>query len=156
MEKIAEINLAGLSPQTVMDHGGPPEPMDTPGAAKAKAIMARADEVNAELSKTSAVRRPNKEEASSYLSAALQGAGAGTAVTKLLRENPSLKHHRTGAGIGAALMMAQAALKNSRIHQTKTASTPAMALKASQQVGKFANKIHAGPAPSKSIPTIRF
>ena len=44
MRKLAEISLRGISPETVIQNSQPPEPMETPGYSKAKAILEMASQ----------------------------------------------------------------------------------------------------------------
>lgn len=94
LEKIAEVSLRGLSPETVLQGSEPPPPMETPGFQKARDILSRA-----ELNKTAA--RKN-----------LPGYAVGVPQLKTLREEESkdpsiagkatsaLGHTLAGAGAG--------------------------------------------------------
>jgi len=181
--KIAEFNLRGVSPQTVIEKGQPAPPMETPGFDKARDILTRAS-----MAKTAASRHVRRalplqpgvgklthqgddsanEKAKSVAGYGLAGLGTGGALHKaysmvtpgvyegmhhpdlsaMQKYTAGMKNNRIGAGLavgGTALgagyglyrqhQKAQAS-KKAEMVKTSTLSSPGMALKASQQIGK--------------------
>lgn len=158
LEKIAEINTSGLSPQTMLETGAPPPPFETVGSAKAKAILDRVQTVKL------ATRVKNDPDhaythARGIVKPTLQGASAGLLLASLATKKDLHRHQRLiGAGTGAAVALGDHMYMNSKTHQksVKTAMamlTPAMRLKASREVGRARSGIHAheGSVKLKSL-----
>lgn len=95
LEKIAEVNLSGLSPDTVLKNSAPLPPMETAGFSKARDILGRAEQAKtASVIPGSAVGMPQMQrfkdeerkdpsamgQAKSLAGHTLAGAGAGRLV----------------------------------------------------------------------------
>lgn len=92
LQKIAEVRLDGLSPETVMSLRAP-EPMATPGLQRAREILSRA-----ELSKTANMTAPDIEQASAQ-------------DRKINTFRDAGKRTLTGAGVGR--LLSEVSLKTS-------------------------------------------
>ncbi len=173
LNKIAQIELRGLSNEAVMGAQAPPE-ISSPGFAKAKSILDLADQIQEEIKTSAAEPESGLDRAKKTLGYSLAGAGVGKAIGKIhstipsvyrSMNNPALSaaerfhagsrvnHIEHGLLVGGALT--GAALGAYRDHKKKKAKTaaasPAMALKATQQVGSIKNSIHTGPSIRRQV-----
>lgn len=174
LSKIADVSLDGLSPETILEKGNPPPPMETSGYDKAKAILDRVESV-----KTAARKKPMEygtgmpeygrlarpgQSGLSGTDKALSASGhvvGGMGIGKLMAEySHGLKGAKPSPRMGAAAMTVGGALGGARFVQKRlqerrmaktSAATPGMALKASQQVGKIKNTIHGGKGITSQI-----
>jgi hypothetical protein len=92
LSKIAEISLHGLSPETVLEKSQPPPPMETPGLAKAQAILDKVQTI-----KTAARLRGSALGLPQYQSMGSSGDAPQTGVDKAKRMGV---HAVGGVGIG--------------------------------------------------------
>lgn len=180
--KIADFNLRGLSPSTVIEKSQPPPPMETPGFDKARDILSRASQIKTAASRhvqralpttpgigklTHQGDNSTNEKAKSVAGYGLAGLGGGRAIAEFAHgpkvPNAAAFHRNkwygsagglaAGAGYGLyrAHQKAQMAKKGTII-KTATLTSPAMALKASKQVGKIrVAPSAAGPSTTTQI-----
>lgn len=143
--KIAEISLHNLSPQTVLS-SPVPQPVSTPGMAKAMEIVSRLPPPVSEKT----ANRSNYEKTRDVVAPAIGGAAVGNMLASMTHGNPSVKR-RIAMGIGgAALSVADKQMLRSMQRKKKTAGTflsPAMQLKSSRQIGTLAPALRKGPVP---------
>jgi hypothetical protein len=173
LEKIAEVNLSGVSPERVstMFEGAPP--METTGYNQAKSVLQKMQQVKTaapipRLPQLKRLTRPgmgNKEDGpppdaidkAKHLGGhMLAGAGAGRFVAEFTPKSVDPKKKFIGTALGAGLGAVEYARKAHRQKQwenrEKTAAfSPAMALKASSQVGA---KMGARPVGVTSVKSI--
>lgn len=118
LEKIS-ISLMGFSPETVLNRPETP-PMQTDGLAKALQILQKAEQY--EMPKVAWARRALEDTDNRYekirpwVNRGLAGAGAGTLLTGLTSNAPTLKHRLIGAGVGAGASLADHAYARHRRH----------------------------------------
>lgn len=167
LSKIADVSLDGLSPETILERGNPPPPMETPGYDKAKAILDRVQMSKSagrrkasdfgtgmpEFNRLSRPMQPGMTGTDKALSAGGHVVG-GMGIGKLMAEySHGLKGAKPSPRMGAAAMTAGGAIGGARFLQkrlqerrmAKTAAfSPALQLKAAKQVGGFKNSIHEG------------
>jgi hypothetical protein len=147
-EKIAEISLAGVSPQAAEGLHRPP--METQGLDKARRILAKAEMLKTASEKKRSLPLPSRALAAHVI--------AGGTIGRMLAEmsfqksvSPTRKTIGTLLGMGAGVADHQLLKRR----QTKTAAvgsilSPGMALRASQQVGRVSTKIKSGPSLPRS------
>jgi hypothetical protein len=161
LEKISEINLSGLSPETILKNSQPPPPMETPGYSKARDILQRA-----EIIKTSQAEDTVFDRAAKTIGPTLGGMALGKGVGELANVfrpgTLSDEAKRKLMAAGAVLGTANTAYKKVRDYRNrkqleqpmqktqemvKLSSTPAHRLKASKQVGTVGTSVStAGPS----------
>jgi hypothetical protein len=168
LEKISDISISGLSPETVLN-SPKPEPMETSGLDKARQILLKHETIKTAAKKakplmegfklpTVSGEAPAKKNAwdhtKSVAGHGLAGAGAGKMIGEIGKMSPKAKHVATvaGLGVGVADYAYQKARQVKQLR--KTASTPGMALKASQQVGKVTRSRGLGATLGRFTPTI--
>jgi hypothetical protein len=146
LEKISEISLMGLQPSTVLGakHS---EPLETMGTKKAKEALTRSSET---MAPKLAYVREAKETNKKIVAPALQGAATGILLSSLLPAKGKtsvqiLRNTQTRKALAAAIGATINVLSK------QSAASPAMALRASQKVGKFGNKLKSGPKVSTQI-----
>lgn len=173
LEKIAEINLSGVTPERLssMFEGAPP--METVGYEQAKAVLMKRQQMQKtaatpipRLPQLKRLTRPGfKNEDGPPPDAIdkmkrlgghiLAGAGAGRFAAEFTPHAVEPKRKFIGTAIGAGLGAAEFARKAYRqrkFEKSKTANfSPNMALKAGQQVGM---KMNARPTGMTSISNI--
>ncbi len=179
LSKIAEINLSGLSPETIMEKGQPPAPMETPGLAKAQAILDRAQTTKVAAKKTrvqgSAIGAPHYlalgkspdgpepttlDKVKKVGINAIGGMGVGKLLTdyghSLKNAKPSPRVMAAGMTAGGLLGLANYARTSHREREFKksagTFTSPAEQLKSTRQVGTVKNGPHKGPGIKAQIP----
>lgn len=174
MRKEAQVDLRGLSPETVMQNSQPPAPMETPGYSKAKAIMDMASQIKTASTKAGPVTLPqiekllekhkeddratsDKARLARYVGA---GAGAGSLVgrtTNLARSALNFHPPKAGASkleLAAIGVGALAGGLSARKSKKKTASgiTPGTQLRDSRAVGR--HPISTGESEGKTTPQL--
>ena len=165
LEKIAGVDLSGLSPQTLLSQKTPP-PMETDGYQKAVQILDRAA-----MLKSAGVHKPASQTDDPYVKhvrpafkAALKGTGAaftlGTLHSLAAHGTPSMSRNKNLvlAGVGALGGLADhsytshALKKNPKLKEhTASITSPAFALRASQKVGKLGQDLNKGPGFKQQI-----
>lgn len=176
MLKTSEVDLRGIKPQTVLDNSQQPPPFESIGFQKAKAILdATPTQKTAGIRHGQGTRLPQiqrltKEDkkdgpppdlvdkAVSVGGHTLAGAGAGRFLTEFAHgtklPDPAKFHAAKwkGTAIGGALGLAGLARKKYRqakFEKQKTgSSSPGMALKSSQQIGRKDTNIGSDSGPS--------
>jgi hypothetical protein len=164
--KIADVDLQNVSPEIVEKNSMPPPPFESVGFKKAQEILNRAS-----MPKTAARTIPgyaigapqyrrltgkkNPKDATVEDKAKNVGGNviAGMGIGRLLTEyahgpNRALSQKAKWLGMtgGAGIGLANAVRQHIKAKKTKTAvvASPGLALKSTQQVGKFQNIIHGG------------
>lgn len=167
LEKISDISTSGLSPETVLN-SPKPEPMETPGLDKARQILARAETIKTAAKKAKPIMEgfklptvsgeaPKKnawDHTKSVAGHGLAGAGAGKIIGEIGKMGPKGKYLSTVGGLGVGVADYGYQKLRQRQQAVKTASTPGMALKASQQVGKVTRTRGLGATLGRFTPTI--
>lgn len=171
LEKIAEISLRGLRPESVMAYGEPPAPFPSAAYERAMEVLQRAETIKLGAApyvpnspgapKTDKDSPKPVQEAKSLGAHLLVGAGAGATGAGMAfhpsRLPDATKLHTAkwygtaaGAGLGAAEYARRKLQARRAKSQEKTASgTPGQLLRASRQVGHSFGKGRVTPSLSQ-------
>lgn len=163
MTKIADIQLHGLSPQTVLN-AKQPEPMETPGLDKARRVLQVADTLKTASEKTENKYKKIRDE----IKPILTGMGAGGMLSILsLKPGTNVPVSGLKKTVGAALggtigYVDHKIIEDLKKHESgakekKSASmvTPAMLKAKASKVGKLKIKTGpTGPTIKQQIPKV--